>query len=35
MYKTEPVALIENGTWACTAGDLMEEYDDEHLKCIK
>ncbi len=32
--QNRTVALIENGTWACTAGDLMEEYIDEHLKLV-
>lgn len=32
--QNRTVALIENGTWACTVGDLMEEYIDEHLKLV-
>ena len=25
-------ALVENGSWACTAGDLMEKFLDQELK---
>ncbi len=32
--QNRTVALIENGTWACTVGDLMEEYIDENLKLV-
>lgn len=26
------IALVENGLWACTVGDLMEDYIDENMK---
>nr|WP_072514082.1 FprA family A-type flavoprotein [Ndongobacter massiliensis] len=32
--QNRTVGIIENGTWACTVGDLMEEYIDEHLKLV-
>ena len=32
--QNRTVALIENGTWACTVGDLMEEYINENLKLV-
>lgn len=30
--QNRTVAIIENGTWACTVGDKMEEFIDENLK---
>ena len=30
--QNRTVALIENGSWACTVGDKMEEYMDENLR---
>ncbi len=30
--QNRTVAIIENGTWACTVGDKMEDYIDENLK---
>ena len=30
--QNRTVALIENGSWACTVGDKMEDYMDENLR---
>ena len=30
--QNRTVAIIENGSWACTVGDKMEDYMDENLK---
>ena len=30
--QNRTVGIIENGTWACTVGDKIEEYIDENLK---
>ncbi|MGI5949997.1 FprA family A-type flavoprotein [Peptoniphilus sp.] len=30
--QNRTVAIIENGTWACTVGDKMEDFIDENLK---
>ena len=27
-------ALVENGSWACRSGDLMQKFLDEELKCM-
>lgn len=32
--QNRTVALIENGSWACTSGDLMEEMIEENLKLV-
>ena len=30
--QNRTVGIIENGTWACTVGDKIENYIDENLK---
>ena len=30
--QNRTVGIIENGSWACTVGDKMEDFLDEHLK---
>ena len=32
--QNRTIAIMENGTWACTVGDKMEEYLDENLKLM-
>ncbi|WBW50491.1 FprA family A-type flavoprotein [Peptoniphilus equinus] len=32
--QNRTVGIIENGTWACTVGDKMEDYVDENLKLV-
>lgn len=32
--QNRTVGIMENGTWACTVGDLMEEYINEELKLV-
>ena len=27
-------AIVENGSWACRSGDLMQKFLDEELKCM-
>ena len=27
-------AIVENGSWACRSGDLMEKFLDEDMKCM-
>ncbi len=32
--QNRTMGIIENGTWACTVGDIMEEYINENLKMV-
>ncbi|MDY2986857.1 MAG: FprA family A-type flavoprotein [Peptoniphilus sp.] len=32
--QNRTVGIIENGTWACTVGDKMEDYVNENLKLV-
>ncbi len=32
--QNRTVGIIENGTWACTVGDKMEDYINENLKLV-
>ena len=33
--KNRTIVLIENGSWACKSGDLMQEFIENHLKNMK
>ncbi|MCF0142995.1 MAG: FprA family A-type flavoprotein [Parasporobacterium sp.] len=32
--QNRTVAIIENGSWACRSGDLMQKFVDEEMKCM-
>ncbi len=32
--QNRTVGIIENGTWACTVGDKIEDYLNENMKLI-
>ena len=31
-YQKRTIGLIENGSWACKSGDLMQKFIDEEMK---